>query len=282
MPTPEGTPLRSRLVAWGFFVLLVALSTRLMASAVRRGVLLTEESPLLYHAATLGFSYFDFGFVRRGLAGSIVPLPSRLLARDRPAAATAVFHCCSALPPWRAAPRPCSCTCACAQAHERSTRCCSSRSCCAGPKTRAGTDLAVAALLIAAVLAFQAKKLVLSCLCVGLSLGVHETGLVFGLSLLAGLLLDGARWRQVTAAHRRGGPDGPRGLRCALCAARHAAARRRSDDGVGRAFSLSPTHEYVDWAIYFAVSGSRGVRTLDLPEPRRPARIPCTWQRVWA
>jgi len=54
--------LRSRLVAWGFFVLLVALSTRLLASAVRRGVLLTEESPLLYHAATLGFSYFDFGF----------------------------------------------------------------------------------------------------------------------------------------------------------------------------------------------------------------------------
>src|SRR6476620_8792971 len=87
MPTPEGTPLRSRLVAWGFFVLLVALSTRLLASAVRRGVLLTEESPLLYHAAAIGFSYFDVGFVRRGLAGSVVSLlgPDRLLG-------TAVFH----------------------------------------------------------------------------------------------------------------------------------------------------------------------------------------------
>ena len=74
MPTPEATALRSRLAAWGFFVLLVALSTRLLASAVRRGVLLTDESPLLYHAATIGFSYFDFGFVRRGLAGSVVSL----------------------------------------------------------------------------------------------------------------------------------------------------------------------------------------------------------------
>src|SRR4029077_11369122 len=66
MPTPEGTEFRSRLAAWGFFVLLVALSTPLMASAVRRGVLLTDESPLLYHAATLAFNYFDFGSVRRG------------------------------------------------------------------------------------------------------------------------------------------------------------------------------------------------------------------------
>src|SRR3982751_1982394 len=87
MPRPEATATRLRAAAWAFFVVLVALSTRLMASAVRRGVLLTDESPLLYHAATLGFNYFDFGFVRRGLAGSVVSLlgPDRLLG-------TAVFH----------------------------------------------------------------------------------------------------------------------------------------------------------------------------------------------
>src|SRR6187399_2286190 len=191
MPTPEGITLRSRLVAWGFFVLLVALSTRLLASAVRRGVLLTEESPLLYHAATLGFNYFDFGFVRRGLAGSVVSLlgPDRLLG-------TAVFHVlCAAAVAGGAANL---------FLHLRLRA--GARSVYAllfvalmlrWAEDPGRTDLAVAALLIAAALAFQAKKLVLSCLCVGLSLGVHETGLVFGLSLLAGLLLDGARWRQV-------------------------------------------------------------------------------------
>jgi hypothetical protein len=122
MPTSEGTELRSRLAAWGFFVLLVALSTRLLASAVRRGVLLTDESPLLYHAATLAFNYFDFGSVRRGLAGSVVYL---LGPTD-----CSVLRCsmCSALPPWRLARRRCSCTCACVPPHAGSMCCYSSRS----------------------------------------------------------------------------------------------------------------------------------------------------------
>ena len=87
MPMPEATALRSRLAAWGFFLLLVALSTRLLARAAWRGNLLTDESPLLYQAAAIGFSYFDVGFVRRGLAGSVVSLlgPDRLLG-------TAIFH----------------------------------------------------------------------------------------------------------------------------------------------------------------------------------------------
>jgi hypothetical protein len=254
MPPAEGTTLRSRLAAWAFFALLVALSTRLLASAVRRGVLLTDESPLLYHAATLGFNYFDFGFVRRGLAGSIVSLlgPDRLLG-------TAVFHL----------------LCAAAVAGGAATLFLHLR-------LRAGarwvyallfvalmlrwaedpgrTDLAVAALLIGAALAFQAKKLVLSCLCVGLSLGVHETGLVFGLSLLAGLLLDGARWRQVP---RRSAVAGLIALAAfvALYALLGMLPHADVPTMVAVVRSHFPLHEYVDWAIYFAVSGSRGVRT---------------------
>ena len=254
MPTPEETESRSCLAAWGFFVLLVALSTRLLASAVRRGVLLTDESPLLYHAATLAFNYFDFGSVRRGLAGSVVSLlgPNRLLG-------TAVFHV----------------LCAAAVAAGAATLFLHLR-------LRAGargvyvllfvalmlrwaedpgrTDLAVAALLVAAALAFQARQLVLSCLCVGLSLGVHETGLVFGLSLLAALLLDGARWRQVP---RRTAAAGL--LVLATFVALYALLGRLPHADVATMVAVVrshfPRHEFVDWAIYFAVSGSRGVRT---------------------
>ena len=269
MTTPEGTALRSRLAAWGFFVLLVALSTRLLASAVRRGVLLTDESPLLYHAATLGFNYFEFGFVRRGLAGSVVSLlgPDRLLG-------TAVFHV----------------LCAAAVAGGAATLFVRLR-------LRAGarwvyvllfvalmmrwaedpgrTDLAVAALLVAAALAFQAKQLVLSCLCVGLSLGVHETGLVFGLSLLAALLLDGARWRQVP---RRTAAAGL--LVLAAFVALYVLLGLLPHADVATMVSVVrshfPTHEYVDWAIYFAVSGSRGVRTSicqNLGDPTYPLHL---------
>ena len=269
MPTPEGTGLRSRLAAWGFFVLLVVLSTRLLASAVRRGVLLTDESPLLYHAATLGFNYFDFGFVRRGLAGSVVSLlgPDRLLG-------TAVFHV----------------LCAAAVAGGAATLFLHLR-------LRAGarwvyvllfvalmlrwaedpgrTDLAVAALLIAAALAFQAKQLVLSCLCVGLSLGVHETGLVFGLSLLAALLLDGAHWRRVSLRTAAAGL-----VVLAAFVALYVLLGMLPHADVPTMVSVVrshfPTHEYVDWAIYFAVSGSRGVRTSicqNLGDPTYPLHL---------
>ncbi len=269
MPTPEGTESRSRLAAWAFFVVLVALSTRLMASAVRRGVLLTDESPLLYHAATLGFNYFDVGFVRRGLAGSVVSLlgPNRLLG-------TAVFHvlCAAAVAGGAAS----------LFLHLRLRA--GARSVYAllfvalmlrWAEDPGRTDLAVAALLIAAALAFQAKKLVLSCLCVGLSLGVHETGLVFGLSLLAGLLLDGARWRQVP---RRTVVVGL--LVLAVFVALYVLLGMLPHADVPTMVSVVrsrfPTHEYVDWAIYFAVSGSRGVRTSicqNLGDPTYPLHL---------
>ena len=137
------------------------------------------------------------------------------------------------------------------------------------------TDLAVAALLVAAALAFQAKQLVLSCLCVGLSLGVHETGLVFGLSLLAALLLDGARWRQVP---RRTAAAGLLVLAAFVALYLLLGMLPHADVAtmVSVVRSHFPTHEYVDWAIYFAVSGSRGVRTSicqNLGDPTYPLHL---------
>ncbi|MEO9190556.1 MAG: hypothetical protein ABI224_11250 [Acetobacteraceae bacterium] len=234
--------------------MLIALSTRLLASAIRRNVLLTDESPLLYHAATLGFNYFDFGFVRRGLAGSVVYLlgPDRLLG-------TAVFYV----------------LCAASVAAGAATVFLHLR-------LRAGaqwiyvllfvalmlrwaedpgrTDLAVAALLIGAALAVQAGRLVLACVCVGVSLSVHETGLVFGMSLLAALLFDNARWRQVP---RRTAAKGLAVLASFVTLYLLLGLLPHADvpTMVSVVRSHFPTHEYVDWAIYFAVSGSRGVRT---------------------
>ena len=252
-------------------MLLVALSTRLLASAVWRGVLLTDESPLLYHAAAIGFSYFDVGFVRRGLAGSVVSLlgPDRLLG-------TAVFHV----------------LCAAAVAGGAAILFLRLRL-----RLPAGgrwvyvllfvalmlrwaedpgrTDLAVAALLVATVLAFQAKQLVLSCLCLGLSLGVHETGLVYGLSLFAALFLDGARWRQVP---RRTGAAGLLVLAAFVALYLLLGMLPHADvpTMVSVVRSRFPTNEYVDWAIYFAVSGTRGVRTSicqNLGDPTYPLHL---------
>ena len=275
MPTPEGTPLRSRLVAWGFFVLLVALSTRLMASAVRRGVLLTEESPLLYHAATLGFNYFDFGFVRRGLAGSIVSLlgPDRLLGhRGVPRA----LRCRRGGGRRDPVPAP-----APARRRTRGLRAAvrrahvalgrrpgpdRSRRCRAVDRRRAGFSGEEAGAVVPVCRAQPGRAR-------------------DGTRLRAvAACRTASRWRALApgaAAHRRGGPDGPRGLRCALCAARHAAARRRSDDGVGRAFSFSDrtntsTGRSTSRSAAAEACGPRSART------SATRRIPCTWQRVWA
>jgi hypothetical protein len=58
----RGAHAADRLAGVALWLLLVGLSTRLLVSAWQRHVLLTDESPLLYHAATLGFNYVDFGF----------------------------------------------------------------------------------------------------------------------------------------------------------------------------------------------------------------------------
>ena len=84
----ERTPSNSRSfdrAALLLFLLLTALSARVLI--VNHDIISGEKSFLLYQAATLAFNYFDFGFIRRGLAGSLVYLlgPDRLQS-------TALFH----------------------------------------------------------------------------------------------------------------------------------------------------------------------------------------------
>jgi len=87
-----------RPVAWrrmettALFLVLLLLSARLLISATYQHTLQSPKSPLLYHAGTLAFNYFDFGFVRRGLGGSIVHLIGGEMLR-----ATAIFHMLSAV-----------------------------------------------------------------------------------------------------------------------------------------------------------------------------------------
>lgn len=250
----EASALRSRAHAWVFFFLLVALSMRLLASALNRHVLLTAESPLLYHAATLGFNYFDFGFVRRGVAGSLVSL----LGSDR-LAGTAIFHVLSAT----AVAAGAATLFARLKGHWHRKAAFALLMCALmlrWAEDPGRTDMAVAALLCAAALALTSGHFVLSCVCVSVSLGVHETGLVFGLPLLAGLLVDQARWRRLDRRATVLGAIvllGSLAFYVALGALPHADAATM----VSVVRSRLPRHDYVDWAIYFAISGSRGVQT---------------------
>ena len=236
------------------FVILTALSMRVLAIAVRRDTLLTEESPLLYNAATLSFNYFDFGFIRRGLGGSIV----YVLGTDR-LLATAAFHvlsavCVSAAACWFVAKlrRPPLQTIALALLLVALIM--------RWAEDPGRTDMAVAAVIGLAAIAAVAGRPVLACLCVAVGLAMHETSFVFGIPLLAGLWLDQARRRNFSARAVLGSVAILlAGLVAYLSFERLPHADPQAMADVVR--SRLPRHEYVDWAIYFAISGTRGVST---------------------
>ena len=122
------------------------------------------------------------------------------------------------------------------------------------------TDIAVAALLGVAALAILAGRPLAAALAVAVGLFVHETGFVFGLPLLAGLWLDQGRWR---AIGRRAalGVGAVLALALLLYLAFDRLPRADARTMVDVVRSHFPPHEYVDWAIYFAVGGARGVQT---------------------
>ena len=251
------TAARAPRIGWAalaLWLLLVGLSTRLLVSAWQRHVLLTDESPLLYHAATLGFNYVDFGFVRRGLGGTLLHLFGENWLRG-----TAIFHVLAA-----AAVAGAACVLFARLARPWPERAAFALLLVAlmmrWAEDPGRTDIAVAALLGVAALAVVAGRPVAAALAVAVGLFVHETGFVFGLPLLAGLWLDQGRWRAMgrRAALGVGAVLGPALLLyLAFDRLPHADARTMVD--VVR--SHLPPHEYVDWAIYFAVSGARGVQT---------------------
>jgi len=251
--SPHGSlPRRAAVVLTA--VLLWALSLRMLVSAWRHRVLFTIDSPVLYHAGTLSFDATEFGAIRRGLAGAV----AHLLASDR-LVATARFHllfaaAVAALAAWWLwrAKRP------------------------LGERVVAGivvamlmlrwgedagrTDIAVATLLLIASVAVLRRAPAVAALAVAIGLGVHETAFIFGLPLLAALALDGARWRSWSPASIARALlvlVATSLLYAALPLLPHAATRAM----VEAVQSGLPRHEYVDWAIYFAVSGGRGVRT---------------------
>jgi len=245
---------RDRWSALLLWLLLVGLSTRLLVSAVQRHVLQTDESPLLYHAATLAFNYVDFGFVRRGLAGSFVHALGANWLRG-----TALFHVGAA-----AAVAAAACVLFARLQRPLAERIAFALLLVAlmmrWAEDPGRTDIAVAVLLALAAIASIAGRPLLAALAVALGVFIHETAFVFGIPLLIGLWLDQGRWR---ALGRRDATGVATLLGAALLLylafdrLPHADARTMVE--VVR--SHFPPHTYVDWAIYFAISGARGVRT---------------------
>jgi len=236
-------------------LILVVASMRWIASAGGRSELFTADSYLLYQAATMGFNYFELGAVRRGLGGSIVHLlnPDMLVA-------TLMFHVLSAVavavaagllfrriagPPWiRAVFAFTAVTIMLRWAEDAVGR----------------TDLSIAALLAFATLAMTAGRLMLACALVCIGLFIHETSFIFGLPLLAALLLRRGGWSAWRANDKAWA-----GLAFAVALALYAGMAwlphvdtQTAIDTVRAKFAA---HRFVDWGIYFAVSGSRGVRT---------------------
>lgn len=242
---------------WHFLalaVILVVATTRLLAASAWRGDLFGPWSPLQYQAATLGFNYFEFGFTRRGLGGSIAHLLS-----DDILVATVLFHVLSA-------------TAVAGTALLFLSRLQ------AAPVTQAvyafvmlammlrwgedpgRTDMAIAALLGAAAWALSRGKLVAACalLCVGLF--IHENSLIFGLPLLAALV-----WRYGPSAFPKHAWWAAAAVFAVTLAAYVATlslahpALHAMAEIVRQKFERPSV--VVDWAIYFALSGARGVRT---------------------
>ena len=236
------------------FVLLIALSLPLLVGAWRHHVLSTAESPLLYQAATLAFNYADFGIVRRGLAGTGVRLLNPNLLR-----ATAVFHVLSAI-----AVSAVACWLF-MRLHRTAWQKAAFALVLVTLMTRwandAGrSDMAVAALLgLAAILAVRSRPALSAC-CIGIALFVHESGYLFGVPLLLALLLDQGRWRQIPARalwSTLAVAGATLLLYAALPLFPHADAHAITESVRARL----PRSEIVDWAIYYAISGSRGVET---------------------
>ncbi len=235
------------------FGVLMLLSARLLASTAWKHLLFSDYSPLLYQAGTLAFNYVEFGAVRRGLGGTFVHAIGGDLLH-----ATAVFHLLSA-----AAVSAVACCFVARLEHpvRRATFVVLLVALVMRWAEDAGrTDMAVAAVLGSSVLALRAGRPVLAGTLVALGLGVHETSFVYGIPLLLGLALELRLWRTVERRALLGaGAVIVAGLVVYLLLDRMPRADVQTMADTVR--SRLPRRDEVDWAIYYAVSGGRGVRT---------------------
>lgn len=255
---PRATP-AGAWPATGLTLVLLLASMRWVASGAAREDLLADGSYMLYPAATLAFNYFEFGAVRRGLGGSLLHLTGLDLRL-----ATLVFHLVSAAalsvaigllfrrlegPRWvRAVFAFTALALMLRWAEDAVGR----------------TDLAIAALLAFATLAARSRRPGVAGLLVGTGLFIHETSVILGVPLLAALLIVQRSDPAGRASAFR--PDaaalaavlaGCLAVYIGLMWLPHADTATM----IAAVRAKFPPHRYVDWAIYFAVSDQRGVRT---------------------
>jgi hypothetical protein len=237
-----------------FFVLLWVASTRLLVKEARLGWHIADGWNLMYQAATNAFNYPEFGFVRRGLAGTLIfwsgldPLSGSVALHLVSAASLAALGC------WLI---------------HRSGRGVLEQAVHAGvllvlvmfwAEDAGRIDMAVATLLAAGAMALHARRPVWAALALVLALAVHENGFIFGLPLALAVVLGQGRdaWRD-----RRGALMAGVGVIALVTLAYAFFDRlpRASNAEIAETIrGRLPTHVLVEWAIYFATSGMRGVR----------------------
>lgn len=243
-----------RAALWTLFALLMLASTRLLVREAYRGWQVRESWELLYQAATLAVNYPEFGFVRRGLGGTLIYLSGLPQLTG-----TIVFHLLSA-----ALVAGVGCALIAAHALERRAALLQAAVLLVlmlfWAEDAGRTDMAVAGCIGLACLAFVRGRPLLAAACLVVGLGVHESAFVYGLPLLLALgLADRRGWRlprgRLLAA----------GLLIGAVAIGYAFFDHlpRADNAVVVATVRSRLgdHPLVDWAMYFALGGMRGVRT---------------------
>ena len=254
------TPLSSRPRCWQrlaapiLFVVTFVLALMQLLRWVRHGEFFNPESPMLYSAATMSFNYIEFGAIRRGLFGTLVFLlhPNRMVG-------TALFYVLSAatfcaLACWifsRIRARPLSLLLFAALLVALVRR---------WGDDAGRSDLAILAILSgAALLAVHRRPALAAALMAGGVLA-HETSVIYGVPLLVALLLDQRRYAELDRRqwlHVAIGAGLPLLVYVVLDLLPHADIATM----VHTVRDALSEHKYVNWAIYFAVSGKRGVET---------------------
>jgi hypothetical protein len=122
------------------------------------------------------------------------------------------------------------------------------------------TDMATAALLAWATVAVQRGRLDWASAAIGVGIFIHESSVIFGVPLLVTLVLMGGGLRSYSAAIKiRAAGALAITLTCYVCMGMLPHSDVQSMADVVRA-KFVPKLD-VDWALYFALSGARGVAT---------------------
>ncbi|UUX94084.1 hypothetical protein [Aquabacterium sp. J223] len=213
---------------------------------------------LMYQAATASFSYTEFGAVRRGLAGTLIratglpQLPGLLafhLGFGAVVSALAVSLVRRRGGPWR----------------EQLLFLLLLAALAAVWSTDIGrTDLAVAATLALAAMAMAAGRPLVAVGCVVVGLAFHETGFLYGVPLLAALAWQAGARRPPRRRLALGAALlGAVALGYLLIDRLPHADRLTMVQAIRARLPLDTAlhTDMADWALYYALSGSRGVLT---------------------